>query len=292
MFPKEYETQVIPWTPVLPQALPPGFEQAGIPDDELKAGLERFQPIQLDAMESVALLKRVEVKYVMPAGMLPFILDALYDRYAVLEVAGQRLNRYRTLYFDTADFAMYRRHHAGAADRYKVRSRTYVDSDSSFLEVKHKTNRKRVIKSRIPTSEQINLLRGEAAGFVNDACPYDPNRMQPTLGNSYRRITLADTVRQERVTLDVDLRFDGAGRSVSLPHIVIAEVKQERFSQASEFIRLMHQYHVRRNGFSKYCMGASMVYPELKQNRFKKKHRLLARLAEWQPTERIGHELY
>ena len=31
-----------------------------------------------------------------------------------LEVAGLRLNRYRTLYFDTHDFAMYHRHHMGA----------------------------------------------------------------------------------------------------------------------------------------------------------------------------------
>jgi len=104
-------------------------------------------------MQRVALLKRVEVKYTLPDMLLPQILNTLNEHYDVVEVLGQRLNRYRTLYFDTDNFALYRRHHMGAADRYKIRSRTYVDSDSSFLEVKHKTNKKRVIKSRIETPE-------------------------------------------------------------------------------------------------------------------------------------------
>jgi len=115
--------------------------------------LDQFKPIHLNEMQRVALLKRVEVKYTLPDMLLPQILNTLNEHYDVVEVLGQRLNRYRTLYFDTDNFALYRRHHMGAADRYKIRSRTYVDSDSSFLEVKHKTNKKRVIKSRIETPE-------------------------------------------------------------------------------------------------------------------------------------------
>ena len=247
--------------------------------EELRRELQQYSPITLDQMQSVALLKRVEVKYVLPRRVLPSILAALRREYAVLEVAGQRLNRYRTLYFDTDDFAMYRRHHAGAADRFKVRARTYLDSATSFLEVKHKTNKRRVLKERMPTPALVTTLDDDAAAFVDRACPYAVDALQPRLWNSYRRITLVDLVRQARITLDVDLCFDWQERRAALPHIVIAEVKQARTSHAAPFIRLMQQYHIRATGFSKYCMGASLLYPDLKQNRFKQKQRLLAKLA-------------
>ncbi|MCB0056798.1 MAG: polyphosphate polymerase domain-containing protein [Caldilineaceae bacterium] len=247
--------------------------------DDLQKELQHYRPIALGQMQSVALLKRVEVKYVLPRRVLPSILAALSGDYAVLEVAGQRLNRYRTLYFDTDDFAMYRRHHAGAADRFKVRARTYVDSASSFLEVKHKTNKKRVVKERMPTPALMTTLDAEAAAFVHRNCPYAVDAMQPRLWNSYRRITLVDLVRQARITLDVNLRFDWQARTAALPHIVVAEVKQARASHGAPFIRLMQAYHIRPTGFSKYCIGASLLYPDLKQNHFKQKHRLLAKLA-------------
>ncbi|MEZ4610529.1 MAG: hypothetical protein R2838_09850 [Caldilineaceae bacterium] len=76
------------------------------------------------------MLKRVEVKYVLPRCVLPSILAALRTEYAVLE-AGQRLNRTARSTSTHDDFAMYRRHHAGAADRFKVR-RTYVDRPVRF----------------------------------------------------------------------------------------------------------------------------------------------------------------
>ena len=263
-------------------------------NNELLASLAQYDPIYLEEMQGVALLNRVEVKYVLPRKLLPHLLNVLRTEYDVLEVGEQRLNRYRTLYFDTADFALYRRHHAGAADRFKVRSRTYVDSQSSFLEVKHKTNKKRVHKSRIQTPAMITALAGDTAGFVADACPYDAETMLPRLWNSYRRITLVDKMRSERVTLDVDLRFDWDNRSNVLPHVVVAEVKQERFSHSSKFMDAMRQHHIRSVGFSKYCMGASLLYPELKQNRFKNRHRLLAKLATYEiPSTRGGYgELY
>lgn len=259
---------------------PADAECASSPNSgELLTQLAQYEPIQLTQMQSVALLKRVEVKYVLPSALLPSILQALRPRYFVLKVAGHRLNRYRTLYFDTHDFAMYRRHHAGAANRFKVRSRTYVESGVSFLEIKHKTNKKRVIKSRIQTPDLVTEFDNHYANFVNSTAPYSVDEMQPRLWNSYQRITLVDKGLQERVTLDVGLRFQWHGRSVVLPHVAVAEVKQERLSQGSDFARLMRQHHMRSTGFSKYCIGASLLYPELKQNRFKKKHRLLAKLA-------------
>ena len=48
-----------------------------------------------------------------------FVVDHLYpalasltEHYRILEIDGVRLHRYGTLYFDTADSALYRQHHA------------------------------------------------------------------------------------------------------------------------------------------------------------------------------------
>ena len=102
----------------------------------LKAQADKFAPITLENMVSVALLNRTETKFTMPIGKLLSILPAIRQDYQMLSVCGQRLSHYRTLYFDTPDFDLYRMHVNGYADRYKVRSREYTVSGLSFLEVK------------------------------------------------------------------------------------------------------------------------------------------------------------
>src|SRR5512143_3840741 len=79
--------------------------------------LATFDLITLAQMSGAALLDRSEIKYVMPLRLLVPVLADLRGAYRVLVVAGQPFSRYRTLYFDTGDLAMYRRHHAGAPDR-------------------------------------------------------------------------------------------------------------------------------------------------------------------------------
>ena len=71
--------------------------------------LRRFDPITLSEMADVALLDRMELKYIMLQRTLARVLSSLSADYRVLAIAGRRLSHYRTLYFDTADFALYRR---------------------------------------------------------------------------------------------------------------------------------------------------------------------------------------
>ena len=230
--------------------------------------------------DSTALLERSELKYVLPQRLLLPGLAELRDAYRVLIVAGQPLSRYRTLYFDTDDLALYRRHHAGAPDRYKVRAREYVDSHAAFLEVKHRTGGRRTVKSRIPTEELVTALTPQAADFLAEACPYAADDLTAALWNNYTRITLVSKLRAERVTLDLDLAFVREADRAGFPGIVVAEVKYQGERHASEFGRLMRAYHVRATSFSKYCMGVSMLYPDVKHNKFKAKQRLVARLAQ------------
>ena len=245
--------------------------------------LEQYTPISLAEMGRVALLNRTDTKYVLSLDALRPIMTELITSYATLEVQGTRMSHYRTLYFDSADFDLYRRHHAGMLNRYKVRSREYVDSQLAFMEVKHKTNKGRTIKRRLQTPVLADEIEEETAVFLQQAYPFDPTELEPKLWVEYDRVTLVSRVRQERVTIDLNLRFVWDDDAVHLPHMVIIEVKQDGFSQKSDMVNLLRQFGIRSTSFSKYCVGSSLLYPDLKQNNFKPKLRLVEKLAQGQP---------
>jgi len=231
--------------------------------------LRRFTPISLTQMRNVALLRRVDTKYVLSEAQLYQALTRLTADYDVLEIEGRRLHRYRTLYFDTPDFALYRQHHDGRRDRYKVRSRVYVDSGRAFLEVKHKTNKNVTVKSRLQTPEVVTQLDAQTDGFLHTHFPRATEALEPQLRNSFYRITLVSKHSIERLTLDIDLSFQAGGMHASLPGVAIAEVKQEAFSLRSEFVGQMRALGVRSMSFSKYCIGVSLLYDQVKRNNFK-----------------------
>jgi len=231
--------------------------------------LRRFMPISLTQMRNVALLRRVDTKYVLNEAQLYQALTRLTADYDVLEIEGRRLHCYRTLYFDTPDFALYRQHHDGRRDRYKVRSRVYVDSDLAFLEVKRKTNKNVTVKSRLQTPEVVTQIDAQTDGFLHTHFPQATEALEPQLWNSFYRITLVSKHSIERLTVDIDLSFQAGGTRVPLPGVAIAEVKQEAFSLRSEFVGQMRVLGVRAMSFSKYCIGVSLLYDQVKRNNFK-----------------------
>ena len=218
----------------------------------------------------------------MHASTLLDALATLRNEYAVLEIDGRRVNRYRTLYFDTDDFALYHRHQAGALNRYKVRAREYVESQLSFLEVKHKTNKQRTVKSRVGTPALVTEIRDEQAHFVEDLCPYAAATLAPRLWNHYNRVTLVGLHSKERLTVDLGLAFEWEGEEVRLPGLVIVEAKLPARRSVSPFVAWAAGQHLRATGFSKYCIGTSLLYPEVKSNHFKRTHRHVARLLQQQ----------
>ncbi|MEM7126686.1 MAG: polyphosphate polymerase domain-containing protein [Chloroflexota bacterium] len=241
--------------------------------------LTAFEPITLKELDTVRLLNRVDTKFLMSQRQLLRVLPHIAHEYQALEVNGTLLNRYRTLYFDTPDFFMYTRHHNGAGNRYKVRSREYVETGVSFLEVKHKNNKARTIKKRLQTAEMVTALDDDSYLFLAQHCPIDGHKLEPKLWNRFIRITLASQANTERLTLDLGLTFEVDQVQISFPDVVVAEVKQERFSVHSHFFKQMRQQRIRPMGFSKYCVGIARMYPTLKQNRFKERLMIINRLS-------------
>jgi hypothetical protein len=239
-----------------------------------------FDTIHLSEMGHVALLRRTDTKYLLSEAQVSQALAHLTGHYRILEIDERRLHNYQTLYFDTQDLALYQQHHNGQRNRYKVRERAYTDSDLAFLEVKQKTNTNTTIKSRMRTPSVSSQIARNAAPFLRAHYPYRAEELEAKLFNTFRRITLVSKHGVERATVDVDLRFLWNGVRVPLTGIAIAEVKQDGFSVNSAFIRQMRALGVRPTSFSKYCIGVSMLYPEVKHNRFKPQLCRIARLLD------------
>jgi hypothetical protein len=189
----------------------------------------------------------------------------------VLSVDGQRLHHYRTLYFDTPDFELYQLHVNDRAERYKVRSREYLESNLSFLEVKHKTRKNRTIKDRVETELPLVYLNPEAEDWLQGVFPFDSRRLEPKVWNTFTRITLVNKRCCERVTLDVDLTFYTARQVVQMEGLAVAEVKLDSTSQASPFLAQMRAQRIHCSSFSKYCIGAALLYDQVKKNSLKAK---------------------
>lgn len=230
-----------------------------------------FAPISLVQMDSVALLDRTDTKFVMTSGQLMTALAALQKDYKILSVHGQRLNHYRTLYFDTPAFDLYKLHINDRAERYKVRSREYTDSGQSFLEVKHKTRKDRTIKDRLSTSRPITRINPDTEDWLEGIYPLDARQLEPKLWNTFTRITLVSIRCCERVTIDVDLNFNNSVKRISLCGLAVVEVKRDSQNHTSPFLMQMRAQRIHPMGFSKYCIGVCMLYDHVKKNELKPK---------------------
>ncbi|MCC6146039.1 MAG: polyphosphate polymerase domain-containing protein [Anaerolineaceae bacterium] len=256
------------------------------PVQSLNGALARFAPIGLRDIESVALLNRIDTKFVLSTSQLLAALERLKN-YRILAIGNRRIHHYRTLYYDTSRFDFYHDQVTGRADIFKVRSRDYTDTRSSFLEVKYKNHKERTDKSRLAIPYNWQGLDAEADKFLKGLISVDSRKLEPKLWNIFSRITLVSKTNAERLTIDVDLSFANDQGSLSLSNIAIAEVKQNQFSFASSFLAEMRYQGIRKTGFSKYCYGVAQLTPGVKKNTQKERILMVEKI-----RNRGNHDCY
>lgn len=221
-------------------------------------------------MDSVKLMDRTDTKFTFNISQLSDILNLVKEDYRVLEIEGKKMSRYKTLYYDTIDLDLYNRHHSGQLNRYKIRHRTYIESQIGFVEVKFKNNKGRTIKNRVKNFEAPLTWEGKPKDFLDTTLPFNPNVLIPTIWVNYTRLTLVNKHSAERLTIDLDLEFIKGDEVVNLSNLVIAEVKQEK-RKASPILSVLKEKHIREGSISKYCMGIAMTTENVKKNNFKPK---------------------
>lgn len=231
--------------------------------------LNQFTPIYLDQLGRAALMDRQETKYIFRGDQIIDFLPGIEGDYKILDIKGQRISSYRTVYYDTADFRFFQQHQNGSGRRWKIRQRTYLDSQANFLEVKQKDNRKRTRKSRVQTELKPGHIPDSENAFLSANAPCSRTELDPKLEIWYTRSTLVKNDGLERVTLDSQLNFFNGNITRDLDGLMVAEIKQAAYNPGSPFIAQLKTGGVRPSPFSKYCIGISLLYPEIKHNRFK-----------------------
>lgn len=243
--------------------------------------LNRMNSVMLQDMQEYALQRRYDTKYlVSDENQLLDLMHKISTDYSVLAINGNRLHQYQTMYYDTPDYLLYRQHHNEYRTRFKVRTRTYLSTNDSFLEIKQKTSRSQVDKKRIPIEGLLLNTSSKVHAFMGKNCPVPCEQLEPKLMNTFYRFTLVSHHSVERATIDLGMGVWNQEHGKLLPGIAVVEVKQGCPDRNSALVGALHDAGMRPGGFSKYCIGVSLLVPEIKHNRFKENLLMLERIMD------------
>lgn len=244
-----------------------------------------LETISLDELNAVAgLLTRVDRKYLVPTTTAQALLDGLDGQARVLSVAGATASRYASVYFDTTGLDSYLLTARRRRRRFKVRTRTYLDSGLCFLEVKTRGPRGATVKERLAydvnTAEVLThdgrsfIAEHLAAAQVTTAAARLAETLVPVVGTTYERTTLHLAAANARLTLDTALTWqDLTGRVLGdVPAGDLAVVETKNPSGPGPADRLLWAEGHRPTTVSKYATGLAMIHPELPANKW---HRVM-----------------
>lgn len=255
--------------------------------DLAHAVLGDLAPIGLDELAALDDLQiRRDRKYLVPLADLGALVAEVALGARVLTIGGARTFRYESVYFDTLDLASY----LGAAHRrprrFKVRTRSYLDTGGCMLEVKTRDVRSRTVKHRHPYAlAHRTELTDAGRQFVASIAQAEAaaHRLHPTLTTSYRRSTLilpGTAGADARVTIDVALTWDRPdGRGAGLRHLALVETKTP--GNPCPIDRTLWRHGHRPVTISKYCTGLAALSPDLPANKW---NRVLRHHFDWHPT--------
>ena len=230
--------------------------------------ISNFDKISLDEMNGVSLMKRVDTKFILTESQLSEILFQIQEDYKILEIDGERLMEYSTLYFDTQNKNCYKDHHNGKAKRFKIRMRKYLVSDICFLEIKKKNNLGITNKTRTRIKDFETILSSQSKEFISDS-QINNLLLEPVLYNNFNRMTLVNKYFSERVTIDSNLSFRLQGKEKKLDKLIVIEIKQEGKRLNTTINKALKSMSILPTNFSKYCIGITNTLDNIKSNRFK-----------------------
>ncbi|CAM2956939.1 polyphosphate polymerase domain-containing protein [Actinomyces slackii] len=246
---------------------------------------------------AAGLQTRVDRKYLLPASQAQVLVNRLKGA-RVLEIHGRRRFAYASTYFDTPDLDSYLLAARGRRRRFKVRTRTYLDSALCFLEVKTVGARGTTVKCRLEHQADDAHLTDQDRAFVADclitsgvAAPDEAQELaltlSPVLSTTYERTTLLLPDRT-RTTLDTTLTWRrltrSSRRAPTAPTPAPAEprrvspseplttgcavVETKSLSGHSSTDRLLWAGGHRPRRISKYATGMALLHPALPANRW------------------------
>ena len=134
----------------------------------------------------------------------------------------------------------------------------------------------------------LEAVLQERAGedFLTEASGLTWSDIVPTVGNRFRRITLVNFGKTERLTIDLGLQFHNyeTGADGMMDDAVIIELKRDG-RVPSPILPLLRELRIKPQGFSKYCIGSVVTNKSLRVNNFKLKLRSVEKTVAKQPPD-------
>lgn len=237
---------------------------------DIKPLIKQFESITLSEMDGVKLMNRTDTKFTFRLDLLSDILLKMLPYYRILEIDGNRMQDYKSLYYDTNERKFYLDHHNQRVNRNKIRFRQYVGSELTFMEIKLKNNKGKTIKKRMKVNEIPLILADQHKKYIDEIIGKDLD-VNAKQWINFTRLTFVHKTKKERLTIDLNLTFKNENQEGDMKDVVIAEVKQERMSRSSDFMTITKEMSILPMRLSKYCVSTMQLDPNIKKNRFKKK---------------------
>jgi hypothetical protein len=244
---------------------------------DLLGHIDGFESVSLPELDDRAALQtRVDRKYIVDHETLQRLLSELGDDYRALEIDGERLQRYDSVYFDTPELTTYKHHLQGRRKRFKCRTRLYGGT-ACFFDLKMKGKRGETVKSRLPLSiAEHGSLTSHASGFLKRGLLKEygcaaPSGLAPTLQTSFERLTLIHADQPERMTVDFGITFSrvGSGEQYGMraDHVLIETKSGSRLGKVDRLLLAMGARPAKM--CSKYSLGVALSNPALPTNPYR-----------------------
>ena len=257
---------------------------------------------------AAGLLTRVDRKYLVPLERAQDLVNGLTPDARVLDIDGRRRFSYASTYFDTPGLEAFMLAARKRRRRFKVRTRTYLDTGLCFLEVKTRGARGTTVKRRMGYHpDDAFRLTGPGRAFVA-ACLASTGvtgpaaareiaaALRPVLATTYERTTLHLPDAEARATIDTALtwqrltpgaRTRAAAVTAGAPQALrparltaaindgepvavadVAVVETKNPATPSPADRALWDAGHRPTRISKYATGMALLRPELPANRW------------------------
>lgn len=229
--------------------------------------LAALEPVSLADMVSRAeMLTRVDRKYVVSVEAALALIEAMPAGIRVLEIDGRREFSYHSIYLDTAGFTSFLVSGRSHRRRWKVRTRSYLDTGGTWLEIKTRAARGRTVKRRIEHPDVLSFRgltdsgRQFVSGIVGEAITND---LRPVITTGYRRSTFLLSGSTGRVTVDVDLSWNSLTGTGKLRRPSLAIIETKTGSTPSVVDRMLWSRGYRPVRISKFGVGMAALNPDL-----------------------------
>ncbi|PYI40054.1 molecular chaperone [Arthrobacter psychrolactophilus] len=252
----------------------------------LSPRLRELPTISLEELNTTAALQtRIDRKYLVPTEHFTQIFNSFDAEMHVLDTDGLQIFPYDSVYFDTPELDSYHLAAFGRRRRYKIRTRSYLNSGVSFLEVKTEGARSATVKERIPYElANRSTITQEGAAYITETLlstgQAPPRGLSPVLETTYGRITLFLPASNSRATIDVEVAWSLLGQ----PPLIMNDqlvVETKSGSAPGQLDKYLWHHGIRPSRISKFATGMALLMPHLPANRW---HRTLSHNMPQPPT--------